>query len=443
MAKKRIKSWDEVFGHQNIINYLKNKVASDSIGDVIILHGNSGIGKTAMAKLLAIDIATRFNPELRERYIEAVIENNESTDSIKLFNMSEIQEKDEEIQRMKGELNLAFSTTGRKVHIWDEAHGMRWGAQDSVLTELEHLPKGVYVIICTTELGALRPALQSRCSVPLKINDISEVEAKKLCASEIARRRLTFAYRDEMVIANVCNYTNNQPRKICNLFENFEEGSHVSAKDLELFLNTTAPSAIIEVVKYLYGSLTLGMDYLMSMKIDESFVTTLLEITKVALGHVSRSISPQDTAFLKDFMSRQDPMHLIQFTAEIAGLTDLRKRRVVSAFMRAHVSYKRGLRPAEIDSKLSRAQDLATLTENVQVTLPVNMNKKVTAVPTIEEMFGSADIAEFQTVPSMEEMMRNAPAITEEEIPDISKELEELQRIDSSGIDSWMHNDSN
>lgn len=93
-----IRSYDQIIGHRSKVEWIKSAVQKDNVPDVMIFHGNPGLGKSSLAKLLAIDVTTRQeNTELRERYVEQVIVKGESTDSIKLFNMSQIQEKEEEI----------------------------------------------------------------------------------------------------------------------------------------------------------------------------------------------------------------------------------------------------------------------------------------------------------------------------------------------------------
>lgn len=394
---KRLKSWNDLYGHKNQIRYIKKQIEEDRVPDVIIFHGNSGIGKSSIAKLLAVEVTSRFeSEELRQSYIKSVIDENKSTDSIKLFNMSEIQEKEEEIQRVKAEFTLAFSKTKRKVLILDEAHNMSRAAQDSVLTELEHLPEGVYVFICTTEIGSLRAALKSRSKAEFALSDLSDVEAKQFTRKCIADMHLSFDMTQEMAVTIITEWAQNQPRKIANLLENFPEGNLVKTKDLEVFINISTVSSVIELLKYLYGSMTLGIDYLNSMRFDDSFVFMLLEVCKVALGYQSSSVSAKDAMYIHEFMQGRDETNLIHFTAEVAGLSELRKRRIISAFMKNNTSYKKGLRPADVDT--SKSSDMRELISNVETVTAVignsNPGKGVTMAPTLEELFEDSEVIE-------------------------------------------------
>lgn len=394
MAKK-LTSLDDVIGHSKVISFLKKRIQDDNVADVIIFHGPPGVGKSSIAKSLAVEVTCRYGDEsLRQAYIESVIQKNISTDSIKLFNMSEVQEKDEEIQKVKSELSVGFASTGRKVLILDEAHNIRPKAQDAILTELEHLPKDVYVFICTTEINALRDALKSRSKATITLNSLSSVEAKQVVRRAIRERMLTFDISQAVVETLICDWANNQPRKMCNLLDNFAEGSVVKSRDLEVFINVSTAAAMIELLKYLYGSMVLGIAFLEDVKYDESFVTMLIEVCKVALGHKSNNMSREDMLCIVNEMEGKDLKHILQFTAEVAGLSDLRKRKVISAFMRAHVEYEQMTQPKQRKQEVIRAEDIKTVSEGVK-TVAIDVLSDVSLkVPSLDELFSNSDRVE-------------------------------------------------
>ena len=389
---QKLTSFDKVVGHKNLITFLQRRVLEDNVGNVIIFHGEPGIGKSSIAKILAVEVACRFAADdLKQAYTQAVILNNQSTDSIKIFNMSEIQEKEEEIQKVKAELTVGFSSTGRKVLILDEAHNIKAKAQDAILTELEYLQKGVYVFICTTEINALRDALKSRSKATYHLSNLSSVEARQVIQREIARRRLTFDISQQVIEALICEWANNQPRQMCNLLDNFLDGSLVRSRDLEVFINVSTAASIIELLKYLYGSMVLGVAFLESIKYDESFATMLIEVCKVALGHTSNSISRQDTLYIKTFMQDKDPVNILKFTAEVTGLPDLRKRKVISAFLKSHIDYERVTKPNIGMSDLAKAKDFKVFSENVEATQVNEFIETKIAVPSLDELFSVSD----------------------------------------------------
>lgn len=390
--EKKIEQFSDVIGNRQLIAYLQKHLEKGSLPNVIIFYGSPGIGKSSIAKVLAVELASDGDTELKKDYVECIIRKNISTDSVRIFNMSAIQEKEEEIQKVKADLTTAFSSTGKKVLLLDEAHNMSKKAQDSILPEIEHLMEGVYVFICTTEVTALRPALLSRCKAQFHMSNLTEMEARTLTRRLIESKRLVFDAQQEMVIALVCHWAGNQPRKIQNLLNNFEDGSVVSSEELELFISMTGASAVIELMKYIYGSMTLGISYIMDMKLDEAFVTMLIETTKVAIGGESRIISREDILYIKSFMVDRNVDNLLKFTAEVAGKEVLLKRMVVSAFIKSHISYQSAIPAAEVFT--SRLSDIQTLRENVADNEVARVSQDgVEHVQSLQELFDCADNA--------------------------------------------------
>lgn len=357
----KIDSFDKVIGHKSLVNYIQHWIDIDSVPNVLLFHGNPGLGKSSIAKLIAIALTTTESD--RAEAVENVIYNNRSTGSIKLFSMSKIQDKEEEIKKVSSELQMNFVTTKHKVLILDEAHEMSKAAQDSILVELEHLPKGLHVFICTTEINAFRPALISRCKV-LELHPLSENEAKQLFMREARERNLTFELPTNLVALNVCSWADNQPRMILNLLDNFQNNSVVKTRELEVFINTLNSSSVIELVKYLYGSLPLGIEYIQSVKLDDSFVMMLIETAKVAMGVSSNRMGLPDIQYIQGFMQDKDINKLLQFTIEVAGLSTLYKRRVISAFMRAHYMYKQSEAPSSMYT--SQSTDIQAVADNIE-----------------------------------------------------------------------------
>ena len=386
----KIESFDRVIGHKNLITYIKHWLETNSVPNVLLFHGSPGLGKSTLAKLLAVELTNSGTD--KAEIVKSVIQENKSTGSIKLFNMSTIEDREDEIQKVNAEMNMNFVSTKHKVLILDEAHNTSKLAQDSILTELEHLPAGLHIFICTTEINAFRPAFLSRCKV-IQLHPLSDNEAQQLFLREVRERNLTFEMQLNLASVAVCSCSENQPRRIINILDNFNNNSLVKTRELELFVNTVNSSAVIELLKYLYGSLTLGIDYIQSVKLDETFVMMLIEITKVALGSPSNKLSRQDSDYISDFMSDKDVNKLIQFVVEVASLSTLIRRRVISAFMRAHISFKQGETPQEMVTL--RSADLQTVAENIEDKSAIYSNQAgFEPVKSLDSLFEESSVVE-------------------------------------------------
>lgn len=388
----KITKWEQIIGHESVIRFLKQSLRDSTVQDVILFWGDSGIGKSSIAKLLACELVSAGDIDYMNSQINTVCVNNESTESIKLFNMSNIKDKEEEIARVKAELTLGFSTKGRKVVICDEAHGMSKAAQDAILTELENLQKGVYVIFCTTEVNSLREALIGRCRLRLPLRMLNNRDISLLITNEIESRDLKFVMPTKVVVTMISFYANNQPRVALNLLGNFKDGAVVSNDDLSTFMNVNNAAIIIKLIEYLYGSMVLGLDYINTLEVDTIFVDMLVEVTKVAMGGRSRAISNRDEGMLNIVLKDKDINNLIRFTIDITSANRLTRKSIISAFMKNHVSLKAV--PARDYENKQYYQDLQTIEsiERESIDIPVTKEESRKSVMSFSDLLADADI---------------------------------------------------
>ena len=90
----------------------------------------------------------------------------------------------------------------------------------------------------------------------------------------------------------------------------------------------------------------------------------LIEVTKVAMGVPSNRLSLPDVQYVQAFMQDKDINKLLQFVIELSGLSTLYKRRVISAFMRAHVDFKRAVPINEVHT--SAGADIQAVADNIE-----------------------------------------------------------------------------
>ena len=115
---KKPTSFDDIVGHKNLIEFLQDHLSKGTLPQFIIFEGDEGLGKSSFAKFLALELMGR-DPQVLKR----VIQENKSTESVLLYNMSINGGKDT-AKEVEANLSLGLSGLDRKVIILDEAHDM-------------------------------------------------------------------------------------------------------------------------------------------------------------------------------------------------------------------------------------------------------------------------------------------------------------------------------
>ena len=158
--KYRPKTLEEVFGHKEIKESLRNIFKQEEIPHTFLFSGPSGTGKTTLARI----ITNMLNAG--DDIIEVNTANTNGVDFIRELN---------EIARKSPLLG------NNKVFILDEIQQLTKEGQNCLLKLLEDSPKYSYFILCTTDVQKLLSTIKNRCISytlkPLSNKDIESILA--------------------------------------------------------------------------------------------------------------------------------------------------------------------------------------------------------------------------------------------------------------------------
>lgn len=372
MAKK-LHSFADVVGHENLITFLKDHIDKDTLPQFIIFEGDEGLGKSSLAKILAFYLTGQ-----RDDVSKRVIDENRSTEDVLLYNMSINGGKDV-AKDVETNLSLGLSNYPTKVVICDEAHGMSDAAQDVFLVSTEFLPKGVYLFMCTTDSQNLKPTLKSR-AFTIHLNHLSQKEMVRLLNDCVQERGLRIQAQ-QATLNLIAGWAEGKPRIALNLLEGFAQGSAVTQDTIKEFIDYMDIDDILPLVACLNNSMTQGLSFIGDMKVNNSFIPMLVEILKVHSGMVSYKISYTDTHKIRDTLQGLPMENLTKFVYLTAGLPKLTRSGLISAFLQSHVGLEAMMAPHD-KAEVARAEQ-----EAIRMAPPPEMEAvAIPAAPKLEDL---------------------------------------------------------
>ena len=334
---KKPTSFNDIVGHKNLVTFLVDHLAKGTLPQFLIIEGDEGLGKSSLAKLIALNLL-RNDPTVLQR----VIMENKSTESVLLYNGSVNGGKDT-AKEVEANLGLGLSGLDTKVVIIDEAHGLSEAAQDVFLVSTEYLPKGVYLIMCTTDSLNLKPTLKSR-ALTLHLNHLSQEEMRQLLTDCVRERGLRLQ-SEASTINMIAAWADGKPRIALNLLEGFAPNSAVSLDTVKEFIDYLDVEDVLPLLASLAGSMTQGLSYISEMKLNDSFIPVLVEIFKVKKGMASFKLSLSDTHKVRAQLAEVPIESMLKFLYLVSAQPKLSRTGLISAFLQAHVDARALVEP--------------------------------------------------------------------------------------------------
>lgn len=161
--KYRPRDFDEVVGQDVVIKSLERFFESNSLPHCLLLSGESGCGKTTIARIVANKLGCR------------------DSDFVELNCAGESRGID--TVRLIAEEMVMMPIGGKvRVYLLDECHKLTQDAQSAFLKHLEDTPKHVYFILATTDPSKLVSTIITRAThfqlKPLKSKEMRSLLAR-------------------------------------------------------------------------------------------------------------------------------------------------------------------------------------------------------------------------------------------------------------------------
>jgi DNA polymerase-3 subunit gamma/tau len=298
--KYRPQRFADVAGQDHVTRTLLNALEQNRIAHGYIFSGHRGIGKTTIARILAMALNCRTAIGSAERPTPEPCGKCEACTEIRQGNAVDVIEIDaatnrgiDEIRELRDAARYAPSRDRYKVYILDEAHQITEAAFNALLKTLEEPPAHVIFMMATTEPENIPQTIRSRCQHfsfhAVKFDDIL-AQLKTIAAEEKVAA-------DEEALALLAEAGDGSMRDALSIMD-----QAIASAPLEVAQGESRPKLSSEQIRELMGAVPSTVFERLLEAVAAAESAPLMEQLNLLLnaGHSPLSLARQMVRYLRN-----------------------------------------------------------------------------------------------------------------------------------------------
>lgn len=391
----KVTRWSDVIGNTDTVSILLDRLKDiDTFPKFIILEGEEGLGKSSIARLIAMSLQCENRKEGLPCYAcencksitSEVILNNNSIEGVQVYKLANRGGKDT-VNELVSTINTQNITTmSKRVFIGEEAHRLSEPGQDALLCDAEHLPDDVYLIFCSTDIQTLNKSLVSR-AVKYKLQRLSTKAMERFINNTMEELGLSFDY-PQLCIPIIAAASERKPREACSIIQSLSRSTkQIKLQDLNSFVGLDVMPTFSKLIKTFETGLHYGLDIIANLDIlpttQKSLSQFLADILKARNG---MSVYTLDIRDLAEF---PDNNVILNFLNEITMIPskNFTREYLLGAYCRSHKSFNRIMHSSS-NAEYIENQVLSNIVieeESIGIS-------SAAQIPTLDDLLNGADL---------------------------------------------------
>lgn len=259
----RPKSIHELVGQDHIVTQIKGMFKSGKFSQTILLHGDSGCGKTTTARIIARTLMCKnLSDDLRPCGECMACAAGTAHPDVHEMNMAETRGIDDVRAMIASSTNMPTMSKYR-IYIIDEVHMWTPQAEQACLKPLEEPPPQTIWILCTTDPQKLKTAILGRCTkLPVRLIEPSVLMKRIAFISKKEGVDLKEREDGEKILRTIADIANGQMRESIELLgamlNAIKSGDAVDTKSVLKTIMSAGEAEMDKASAYLVASILNG-----------------------------------------------------------------------------------------------------------------------------------------------------------------------------------------